>query len=490
MAEHDFDIGIIGGGAAGLTVASGASQLGAKVLLIEKEKALGGDCLHYGCVPSKTLIRTARVRHLMGRAGDFGLPHTELAPVDFREVSARIRDVISVIQKHDSVERFCSLGAKVEFGDAEFMDEHSVRLGGRTVSARQWVIATGSSPMVPDIAGLNKTPYITNKEIFSLEKLPPSMVVLGGGPIAVELSQAMARLGTEVTILQRSPQLLGREDRDMADMALACLEASGVKVYTNTGGIHTEDKGTHREVRFMHGGYELTVKADTILVALGRSPNSPGLRLENAGVETDANGWVQVDPRMRTSQRHIYAAGDAIGAYQFTHAAGYEGGIIVANAVFRLPRRADYTWMPHCTYIDPELAGIGMSENDAKRLGKDYSVWTEKFQDNDRALAEGEPEGKIKLLLDAKERPIGVQIFGAHAGELINEWVAAMAGKVKPSALAGAIHPYPTMGEINKRVAGGFLSKKLFSDRVRKGLKLVFNLKGRACGPVPTGTPR
>ena len=225
MAKYDFDIGIIGGGAAGLTVASGASQLGAKVLLIEKEKTLGGDCLHFGCVPSKTLIRSARVRHLMGRAGDFGLPHTELAPVDFSDVSARIKDVVATIQKHDSVERFCSLGARVEFGHTEFMDEHSVRLGGNTVSARQWVIATGSSPMVPDIAGLNKTPYITNKEIFYLDRLPPSMVVLGGGPIAVELSQAMARLGTEVTILQRSPQLLGREDRDMADMALASLEA-------------------------------------------------------------------------------------------------------------------------------------------------------------------------------------------------------------------------------------------------------------------------
>ncbi len=482
MAEYDYDIGIIGGGAAGLTVASGASQLGAKVLLIEKEKNLGGDCLHYGCVPSKTLIRTARVRHLMERAGDFGLPQVELAPVDFQQVSARIRDVIATIQKHDSVERFCSLGVQVEFGDAEFVDEHSIRLGAKTVSARQWVIATGSAPKAPAIKGLDNTPYITNKEIFSLEVLPPSMVVLGGGPIAVELAQAMMRLGTQVTIIQRGRQLLAKEDEDMAGMALASLEAAGVKVYTDTSILHTTDKGTHREVVFMHDGDEITVKADTLLVALGRGPNSLGLKLDNAGVKTDPGGWIKVDARMRTSRSHIYAAGDAIGAYQFTHAAGYEGGIIVANAVFRLPRRADYTWMPHCTYIDPELAGLGMNEKEAKKVGKDYSVWTEKFQANDRALAEGEPEGKIKLLLDAKERPIGVQIFGAHAGELINEWVAAMAGKVKPSALAGAVHPYPTMGEINKRVAGGFLSKKLFSDRVRKGLKLVFNLKGRACG--------
>ena len=482
MAKFDYDIGIIGGGAAGLTVASGASQLGAKTLLVEKEKELGGDCLHYGCVPSKTLIRTARVRSLMRRAGEFGLPEAGLEPVDFKKVTTRIQDVISVIQKHDSVERFCSLGVKVEFGEAGFIDSHSISLNGSTVSARQWVIATGSSPSAPNIQGLEDTPYITNKEIFYLDSLPPSMIVLGGGPIGVELSQAMARLGTEVTLIQRSGQILSRDDRDMAEMALAALQADGVKVYLDTDILRTEDKGTHKEVFFIQAGREQSVKAHTLLVALGRSPNSEGLRLENAAIETGPDGWIKVDRRMRTSQSHIYAAGDATGAFQFTHAAGYEGGIIVANAVFHLPRKADYTWMPHCTYIDPELAGIGLNESQAKERGIDYTAWTEKFADNDRAQAEGESEGAIKLLLDAKERPLGVQIFGPHSGELINEWVAAMAGRVKPSALAGAIHPYPTLGEINKRVAGGFLSKKLFSDRVRKGLKLIFNLKGRACG--------
>lgn len=484
MAEYDFDIGIIGGGAAGLTVASGAAQLGAKTLLIEKEKSLGGDCLHYGCVPSKTLIRSARVRHLMGRAREFGLPEVALPPVDFREVSARVRSVVATIQEHDSVERFCSLGAKVEFGHAEFRCEHSVRLEGRSVTARRWVIATGSSPATHRnlaIPGLDSTPYITNKEIFYLDHLPPSMIVLGGGPIAVELAQAMARLGSEVTIIQRGAQVLGREDRDMADLALSALEASGVKVYLNAGIIRAEDKGTHRLVRFRQGGEEFSVEAHTILVALGRSSNTDGLGLDNAGVEMDGQGWIKVDARMRTSQRHIFAGGDSTGAYQFTHAAGYEGGIIIANAVFRLPRKADYTWMPRCTYLDPELAAIGMGEQEAKKLGINYSVWSENFGENDRALAEAETVGKIKMLLNEKERPIGVQIFGPHAGELIGEWVAASAGKVKPSALAGAIHPYPTLGEINKRVAGGFLSKKLFSDKVRKGLKLIFNLKGRAC---------
>lgn len=483
MASYDYDIGIIGGGAAGLTVASGASQLGAKTLLIEKGEFLGGDCLHYGCVPSKTLIRSARVRHLMGRAREFGLPEVDLAPVDFSQIRARIKSVITTIQKHDSVERFCSLGASVQFGQAEFIDEHSVRLNGETISAAKWVISTGSSSAFPQINGIEITPHITNKEIFYLDELPPSMIVLGGGPIGVELAQAMARLGTEVTLIQRSSQLLKNADRDMAEMALTSLEASGVKVYLNTDISRVADMGTHKTVVFELGGREISVSGHTILVAMGRSNNSSSLKLENAGVETNKAGWIKVDQRMRSSRKHIFAAGDATGTYQFTHAAGYEGGIIVANAVFRLPRKADYRWFPRCTYLDPEIAEIGMTEKEARGKGIEYSVWTEDFKDNDRALAEGESKGLIKLLLDEKERPLGVQIVGAHAGELISEWVAAMAGNVKPSALAGAIHPYPTMSEINKRVAGGFLTKKLFSNKVRKGLKLIFNLKGRACGP-------
>lgn len=481
MASYDFDIGIIGGGAAGLTVASGAAQLGAKTLLVEKEKALGGDCLHYGCVPSKALIKTAKVRHLMGLAAEFGLPETELTPVDFKKISARIREVVATIQEHDSVERFCALGAKVEFGDAEFTDNHSIQLGNKNISARQWVIATGSGPSVPNIPGLNRTPYITNKELFYLEKLPPSMIVLGGGPIAVEMAQAFARLGTKITLVQRSGQILSAEDRDLAELALAGLEAQGVKVFLNADLTGAEDLKTHRVVSFRQGGREMAVEADTILVALGRRPNSVGLELASAGVETDARGWIKVDEKMRTSQRNIFAAGDATGSYQSTHAAGYEGGIIVANAVFHLPRKADYQWMPRCTYMDPELAGLGLNEKEAIKLGIKYSVWTESFGNNDRAIAEGEAKGRIKLLMDEKETPIGVQILGPHAGELINEWVAAMAGKVKPSTLASAVHPYPTLGEINKRVAGAFLSKKIFSDKVRKGLKLIFSLKGRAC---------
>ncbi len=481
MPVYDFDIGILGGGAAGLTVASGAAQLGAKSLLVEKEKELGGDCLHFGCVPSKTLIRTAHVYHLMKTAKVFGLPEMTVPPVDFKEVTARIRSVISTIQEHDSEERFCSLGARVEFGDPTFIDDHTIRLNGNTYSAKNWVIATGSSPGIPPVEGLDKTPFITNKEIFSLDHLPSSMIILGAGPIATEMAQAFSRLGSKVSVIQRSGQILSKEDKDLADEVMGVLNSEGVEFYLNTTIIRALERSGKREVLIKDGnGKEISLKAEKILVALGRKPNIEGLGLEHIGVELNKNG-VKVDNRLRTNIKHIYAAGDVTGAYQFTHAAGYEGGIVISNAIFHLPRKVDYTFLPWCTYTDPELASIGMNEKAATAAGIKYSVWTEAFKDNDRSLAEGEKIGKIKMILDKDEKPIGVQILGPRAGELLNEWVAVLNGKVKLSSLASAVHPYPTLGEINKRVAGTYFSPKIFSDRVKKGLKFFFNLKGRAC---------
>lgn len=481
MPDYDFDIGILGGGAAGLTIASGAAQLGAKTLLVEKEKELGGDCLHFGCVPSKTLIRTAHVYHLMKTAKVFGLPEMTVPPVDFKEVAARIRLVISTIQEHDSEERFCSLGARVEFGEPAFIDDHSIRLNGDTYSAKNWVIATGSSPGIPPVKGLDKTPFITNKEIFSLEHLPSSMIILGAGPIATEMAQAFSRLGSKVFVVQRSGQILSKEDKDLADEVMGVLSSEGVEFYLNATIIRALERGGEREVLIKDGdGREISLRAEKILVALGRKPNIDGLGLEHIGVELNKKG-VKVDNRLRTNIKHIYAAGDVTGAYQFTHAAGYEGGIVISNAIFHLPRKVDYTFLPWCTYTDPELASIGMNEKATKAAGIKYSVWTEAFKDNDRSLAEGEKIGKIKMILDKNEKPLGVQILGPRAGELLNEWVAVLNGKVKLSSLASAVHPYPTLGEINKRVAGAYFSPKIFSDKVKKGLKFFFNLKGRAC---------
>ena len=481
MAKYDFDLGVIGGGAAGLTITAGAAQLGAKTLLIEKENELGGDCLHYGCVPSKTLIKTAKVYHEIKHAVKFGLPQVDIKPVDFQQVSNRIRSVIDVIQKHDSVERFCSLGAKVEFGQAEFIDEHSIRLHGKTYSAKTWTIATGSSPANPPFAGLDTVSYLTNKDIFYLDKLPGSMIILGGGPIAIEMAQAFNRLGTRVNVIQRSNQILSKEDKDMADIVMAQLSGEGVYFALDTSIVKIMEENGSKQVTIKNKeGKVETISAETLLVAMGREPNINGLGLDNIGL-TFTNKGIEVDSRLRTNHKHIYAAGDITGKYQFTHAAGYEGGIVISNAIFHLPRKTDYTFLPWCTYTSPELASIGLNEKGATAAGIKYSVWTEEFKNNDRSLAEGEETGKIKMLLDEKEKTIGVQILGPHGGDLLGEWVAVLNGKVKLSTLAGAVHPYPTLGEINKRVAGSFLSGKIFSPTVKKGLKLFFNLKGRAC---------
>ena len=478
---HDYDIGIIGGGAAGLTVASGAAQLGAKVLLIEKEGALGGDCLHYGCVPSKTLIHSAHVYHLMKCGRRFGLPEIEIPPVDFSRIAARIREVVGIIQRHDSEERFCKMGAKIAFGQAVFKDEYSVELDGKVISAKNWVIATGSSPSVPPIPGLHATGFLTNRELFSLETLPASLTILGGGPIGIEMAQAFQRLGSLVTVVERADQILEKEDRDMADAAMGVLAQEGVVFHLGAFIEKISKKGDQKEVGIRSAsGKPMALKSEEILVAMGRAANTGGLDLDGIGVDYEPGG-IFVDSRLRTSQKHIFAAGDVNGGLQFTHAAGYEGGVVVGNAIFHLPRKADYTYLPWCTYTQPELASIGLNESAARKAGVDYTVWTEAFQDNDRSLAEGEAAGRVKLLLDKREKPLGVQIFGPRAGDLLAEWVAVLGGRVKLSTLAAAVHPYPTLGEINKRVVGNIFSKKIFSEKVQKGLRFFFNLKGRAC---------
>lgn len=480
MADYDYDIGVIGGGAAGLTVAAGASQLGVKTLLIEKESVLGGDCLHYGCVPSKTLIKSASVYHKMRNASHYGLPDVDLPPVDFKQVGARIQSVIDTIQVHDSAERFCGLGVKVEFGNASFVDEHVVEYNGKRVSAKYWVLATGSEPVPLPIPGLEETGYWTNKDIFCLQDLPSSLIVVGGGPIGCEMAQSFSRLGTDVRILQRNCQILSAEDEDMAEVVQDAFKTEGIGLDLCANTQEVRRVNGKVEVVYERDGETHVISADHLLVAAGRAPNVKNLKLENAGVEYDRRG-VKVDNRLRTSQKHIFAAGDVIGKYQFTHAAGYEGGIVISNAVFKLPRKVDYKWLPWCTYTEPELASVGMNEKAAKKAGLEYTVWEENFADNDRALAEGAPQGKIKLVLDKKEKPLGVQIVGPHAGELAAEWVAVLNAKTGLSTIASAMHPYPTVSEINKRVAGKVLSSKIFSDKVRKTLGFIFDYKGRAC---------
>ena len=485
MANFTYDLGIIGGGAAGLTIAAGAARLGVKTVLVEREARLGGDCLHHGCVPSKALIHAARLYHHLDRLPQFGLPPVNRPPVEFRQVRARIQRGVATIQEHDSDERFCRLGVRVVFGPARFTDEHTVSLGGNStrLTAAKWVVATGSSPALPPIPGLHEAGCLTNREIFSLDRLPSALVVLGGGPIAVELAQAFQRLGSQVYLLQRSQEILSREDADLAGELHTILEGEGMRIHTGATILRVEAAAGRRRVIFRATtGREEAVEGDAILVALGRRANTTGLGLAEIGITADARG-IRVDRRLRTGQHHIFAAGDVTGSHLFTHAAGYEGGIVLSNAVFRLPRKVDYRWLPRCLYTDPELAVIGPTEKELQHKGEEYRVWTEEFAANDRAVAGGEGRGRIKLLLDRKGHPLGAQILGPHAGELLAPWITAMTGKVKLATLAAAVHPYPTLAEINKRVAGAVMAEKLFSAPVKKALAFFFNTKGRACEP-------
>jgi len=485
MAAYDYDLGILGGGAAGLTAAAGSAQFGAKTILVEKAKVLGGDCLHFGCVPSKTLIRTAGVWSLARRAKEFGLPGIGLPPVSLAAVMDRVRSVIDKIQEHDSPERFCKLGAEVRFGSPRFVDDHTVDLDGARLTARAWIVATGSSPSLPPVEGIADVPYWTNETVFSQTKLPDHLLILGGGPIGVEMAQAFRRLGSQVTVVEYADQILGPEDPDIAAILRNRLEAEGVKVLTGTKAIKAAsmNSSVHLRVGPAKGeGDPWTIDGDVLLVAAGRKPNVEGLELPAAGVAFSSRG-IPADRRMRTNVSHIYACGDVNGVFPFTHVAGYEAGIALSNAVLRLPRKADYTKVPWCTYTDPEVASIGLNEKRAKAAGVEYRVLTSHFREIDRALAEGETEGKIKVLISPSGALLGCQIAGHHAGELIHEWVAAINGGVKLSTLAGSIHAYPTLAEISKKAAGSYYSEKLFSDRTRKILRFLFDLKGRACTP-------
>ncbi len=478
MSRYDYDFAVIGGGAAGLTAASGAAQLGARTLLIEKEEVLGGDCLHFGCVPSKTLIKTAHVFHLIRNAEKFGLPPVVAGPVDFARVAERIRSVIAAIQEHDSLERFAGLGITVLQGSPAFCDEHVVSCGGRRISAGKWLIATGSSPAIPDLPGLDTLSYLTNREIFSLRRLPESLIILGAGPIAIEMAQAFTRLGSRVTVLQRNIQILSREDLDMACSLMQVLEEEGVVFHLGCKVLQLRDVNGKKEADIETAeGSTLTIRAAEILVALGRTANTGGLGLEDLGISASARG-ITVDRRLRTAQGHIFAAGDVIGGFQFTHAAGYEGSIVLSNAVLHLPRKADYGRMPWCTYTGPELAGIGMNEKTAAAAGLAYRIWTEDFAANDRGLAENEGIGRVKLLVGGNGKPLGVQVLGPHAGELLSEWIAVFNGRLGLATLAGSVHPYPTLSEINKKVAGSIYAEKLFSDRMKKVLRFLFHYRG------------
>ncbi|GMR17857.1 MAG: FAD-dependent oxidoreductase [Gammaproteobacteria bacterium] len=456
------DLVIIGGGAGGLTVASVAAQLGLKVTLIEKEDKLGGDCLHYGCVPSKTLIRSAKVASLMRRGEEYGLPSFE-SKVDLGKVNDHVRSVIEHIQHHDDPERFRGYGCEVIFGATEFIDPHTVQVNDQKIDARRFVIATGSRPFIPPIEGLQETGYLTNLDVFSLRTLPPRLVVLGGGPIGLEMAQAFHRLGSRVTVVERLPHLLPQEDPEIADALQDTLTAEGIVIHTSTSAERVSRKG---DSRIVSCSGDMQLEAEQVLVAVGRKPNVENLGLQAAGVNFTDKG-ITVDRRMRSSQRHIYACGDVCGPYPFTHMAEYQAGIVISNAIFRFPKKTDYRVVPWVTYTDPELARVGWTEQQAREHGITPTVLRFEFKDIDRALTEVETHGLTKLVTH-KGKILGASILGPHAGELIHELVLAMQTGTKIGDISATIHAYPTLAQVHRRTVNTMYGKKLFSTATRK----------------------
>jgi len=464
------DLVIIGGGAGGLVVASVAAQLGLKVTLIEKEAKLGGDCLHYGCIPSKTLIKAAKVASLMRRGKEFGLPDFN-PKVDLGKVNDHVQDVIDHIQKHDDPDRFRSYGCEVIFGTARFTDKNSIRVNDQTITGKRFVLATGSRPMIPPIPGLAESGYLTNIDIFSLRELPERLIVLGGGAIGVEMAQAFGRLGSKVTIVERMDRLLPVEDPDIANELKGILMKDGIDVLTSTTAESVERNGDEITVHCDQGR---TIKAEQLLVAVGRVPNIEDLNLAAVEVNTE-KGRVIVDRRLRTTQKHIYACGDVCGPYPFTHMAEYQAGIVLSNAVFRFPKKTDYRVVPWVTYTDPELARVGQTEAQVREQGITPDVLTFPFNELDRALTEVETGGMVKLVVH-KGRILGASILGPHAGELIHKLVFVMKMKAKIGDISATIHAYPTLAQVNKRTVNTYFGEKLFSQRTRTVVKWINRL--------------
>ena len=474
--SNEHDLVIIGGGVGGLVTASVAGQLGLDVVLIERDNALGGDCLHHGCVPSKTLIRSASIAHAARQARDFGI-NAKVGPTDLGAVTDRVRAVIERIQHHDDPERFRGYGIDVLFGEAQFRDPHTVSVKGRSIRGRRFVIATGSRPAIPPIAGLDSVPYLTNETVFDQRALPGRLAVIGGGPIGCELAQAFARLGSTVTLIEAGAELLPQDDPVLTRQLREHLVAEGMEIRLNTVVVaaRPEDEQAVLALQADSGTDAVEARFDRVLVAAGRQPNTDGINPEAAGLERDRDGALIVDQRLRTSRRHIYAVGDCTGPFPFTHMAEYQAGIIVSNAIFRWPRRADYRAVPWVTYTDPELAHVGMTRKAADEAGIDHQLITFPLAEVDRAIAEGATTGELRLLV-RKGRIIGASLLAPHAGEIIHELALAIAEKVPLRRLAGLVHAYPTLAQISKRAAGSYYAPQLFSSRTRRVVKWIHRL--------------
>jgi len=459
MEKITTDLLVIGAGSGGLSVAAGAVQMGARVVLLEGHE-MGGDCLNYGCVPSKALLAAGHAAHAVTQGASMGI--TAPAPkIDYAAAKAHVARTIAHIAPVDSQERFEGLGVRVIRDFGQFTGPRTVVAGAHEITARRIVIATGSAPVVPPIPGLADVPYLTNETLFALQDTPTHLLIIGAGPIGLEMAQAHVRLGCKVTVVEGA-RALGREDPDAAALVLSRLRAEGVEIVedclisqvsqaSETGAITLTAKD----------GRQFT--GSQLLVAVGRTPNTSRLNLEAAGIAHSRTG-ITVDNRLRTTNRRVYAIGDVAGGLQFTHVAGYHAGLIIREALFGLPAKVRTDHIPRATYTAPELAQIGLTEAEARRqYGTALEVARVDLAHNDRAIATAQAEGFLKLMI-LKGRPIGVTIVGPQAGEQIALWSMAMANRMKLSAMSGMIAPYPTLSELSKRAIGAYFSPRLCAN--------------------------
>jgi pyruvate/2-oxoglutarate dehydrogenase complex dihydrolipoamide dehydrogenase (E3) component len=474
LAKTEFDLVIIGGGAGGLVVAAGGAALGAKVALVEKHR-LGGDCLWYGCVPSKTLLKSARIAHEMRHADRWALPAVAPA-VDLARVMERVAEVIRGIEPNDSPERFRGLGVDVIIGDGRFTGRGVFAVDGRRLTARHFVIATGSRPAVPPIPGLEATPFLTNETIFDLRENISHLLVVGSGPVGCEMAQAFRRLGSAVTVVDIAPSILPREDRDLAAIVHHRLRDEGVRcrLGSEVAGVQGRTGDLQMTIRAADGGLR-TIAGTHLLLAAGRRANVEGLGLDAAGVAVEQGRIVSTN--LVTTNPRILVAGDVAGAQQFTHVAEHHAGIVLRRAIFRMAWAKPSTVIPWCTYTDPELARVGLSETEAQQQGVAHRVYTFPFADNDRARAEGETEGLARIVTDPRGRLLGAAIVGLHAGELIAEYALALTKGMKAADVSGTIHAYPTLAQINRRVADQRLKEGL-TPSSKAWIRRVFGLRG------------
>lgn len=475
MRKTDYDLCIIGGGAAGLVTAAGAASLGAKVILIEKHR-LGGDCLYTGCVPSKTLIHSAEVAHTVKTAEKFGIT-AQLGIINQSAVMKRIADIIKKIEPNDSPERFRAMGVEVVLSEAQFIAEDCVAVDGRQIRARKFVLATGTRPFIPPISGLEQIHHFTNETIFDVSENIEHLIIVGSGAIGCEMAQSFRRLGSRVSLLSNS-SLLPLEDTDMSLVVEKQFMADGIDLHLGSiiSQVEKTDEGIRVHIEDDYRQHTATIDGSHILIATGRQSNIESLGLDKAGVDIEY-GRLVVDSRLRTRNKRIFACGDVAGPYLFTHMAEHQAGVVLKNTLFHLPAKTQVTGVPWCTFTSPELARVGLSEREALQQNIKHSVYTFPFDEIDRAITDGETTGMAKIITSPKGKLLGACIVGPHAGELIAEYVLAMSQGMNVSALSNTIHIYPTLAHINRRVADQRMKEALTPNR-KRWIKCLFGLRG------------